>query len=106
MEAEFVNVYVQKQKDMINDLIARVLMLDARATLLEKQIKQQNDDAERLKICEQDLATLRTRFETEVNSVRTDFDKKAVDLRKQINNLTIDREQLQNKINEMKAALK
>lgn len=106
MEAEFVNVYVQKQKDMINDLIARVLMLDARATLLEKQIKQQNDDAERLKVCEQDLATIRTRFETEVNSVRTDFDKKAVDLRKQINSLTIDREQLQNKINEMKAALK
>ncbi len=106
MEAEFVNMYIQKQKDMINDVTARMLMLDARASLLEKQNKQQAEEINSLKAYEQELTVLKQRFETEVSSVRADFDKKSAELRKQVNDLTIAREQLQTKINEMKAALK
>jgi hypothetical protein len=39
MEAEFVNVFVQKQKDMMNDLLSRLVMLDTRATLAEAKLK-------------------------------------------------------------------
>ena len=39
MEAEFVNVFVQKQKDTMNDLLSRVVMLDTRATLAESKLK-------------------------------------------------------------------
>jgi chromosome segregation ATPase len=39
MEAEFVNVFVQKQKDTMNDLLSRAVMLDTRATIAEAKLK-------------------------------------------------------------------
>lgn len=43
MEAEFVNVFVQKQKDTMNDLLSRVVMLDTRATLAESKLKDSTE---------------------------------------------------------------
>jgi uncharacterized coiled-coil DUF342 family protein len=40
METDFINLFVQKQKDMINDLIARVVMLDTRASLSEAKVQK------------------------------------------------------------------
>lgn len=36
METEFVNVFIQKQKALIDDLISKNLILDARLTIAEK----------------------------------------------------------------------
>ena len=36
MEAEFVNVFVEKQREMINDLVSRNVMLDARLAFAER----------------------------------------------------------------------
>ena len=42
MEAEFVNVFVEKQREMINDLVSRNVMLDARLSFAEqKSVKMQ-----------------------------------------------------------------
>lgn len=40
MEAELVNAFVEKQRDVINDLMARNIMLEARLAVAEKKAQQ------------------------------------------------------------------
>lgn len=76
MEAEFVNTFVQKQKAMIDDLTAKVVMLDTRATIAETKIQKL---AEAEALVEQ--------------------------LRKQINDLTIERENVKQQLLQVKKAV-
>lgn len=40
MDADFVNVFVEKQRETITDLFSRNIMLDARVTFAEQKIQQ------------------------------------------------------------------
>jgi hypothetical protein len=40
MEVELVNVFVEKQRDVINDLMARNVLLEAKLTVTEKQLQK------------------------------------------------------------------
>lgn len=49
MEAEFVNIFVEKQKQCIIDLTLRNLMLDARVAYMEQASKQMIEDFQQQK---------------------------------------------------------
>lgn len=53
MEAEFVNIFVEKQKQSIVDLTLRNLMLDARVTYMEQATKQMIEEFEQQKLADQ-----------------------------------------------------
>ena len=44
MEAEFVNVYIQKQKAWIEDLVAKQIMLETKLALAEIQCEKLTKD--------------------------------------------------------------
>lgn len=44
MEAEFVNVYIGKMKEMIDDLVSRNLILDSRLSISEKKVDELNKE--------------------------------------------------------------
>jgi len=39
MDAELVNAYIEKQRDMVQDLISRVIMSEAKESLLAKRLE-------------------------------------------------------------------
>ena len=49
MEAEFVNIFVEKQKQCIIDLTLRNLMLDARVAYMEQAAKQMIEEFQQQK---------------------------------------------------------
>jgi uncharacterized coiled-coil protein SlyX len=106
MEAEFVNMFVEKQKDMINDLLARNVMLDTRLALAEKagaKIKEYEQNLSYMQLqsehqktliakLEGDLATLPDQLKqieelsTRVREQETNINQ----LRAHVNQLTIE----------------
>ena len=58
MEAEFVNVFVEKQRDVINDLMARNIMLEARIVIAERGALQAGDLATKLAAAEGQVKSL------------------------------------------------
>lgn len=48
MEVDLVNVFVEKQRDVINDLMARNIMLEARLTVAERQALKTGELNEKL----------------------------------------------------------
>lgn len=75
MEADFVNMFIQKQKAMIDDLAGRVVMLDTRATIAEAKVEKIGE------------------METTI-----------ADLKKQVNTLTVERENLKQQLSNIKKA--
>mgnify|MGYP006299501833 CR=1 FL=1 len=77
METEFVNLFIQKQKQMIDELMAKAVMLDTKATLAESKVQK--------------LA---------------EMEAMVGDLRKQINDLTIEKENYRQQLIAVKQAAK
>ena len=48
MDAEFINLYVQKQKDLIIDLISRAIMLETRVTSYEQKIAKMEESEQQM----------------------------------------------------------
>lgn len=151
MEAEFVNVFIQKQRDTINELMARCIMLEVKLSIaegattrvveLEQQIaivraecelkiSQQVKETEALALnlrneianltaANQKLTNDFVKREEELNTLalaKKDMEEKLADaqkkseeevarLRKNFNELTLDRERLKNKVDTLKKAL-
>lgn len=40
MDTEFINVYLQKQKSLIDDLLGKNLLLEVKLTIMERQIAE------------------------------------------------------------------
>lgn len=77
MEAEFVNLYVQKQKQMIDDLTAKVIMLDTKSSLAEAKIQKLAETEEQLG-----------------------------EMRKQVNELTLEKEKYRQQLEQLKKTAK
>jgi hypothetical protein len=58
MDAEFANMFVQKQKDMINELVMKVLMLEARIAVMERAAQQAEATVQRIAELEEKNANL------------------------------------------------
>lgn len=48
MDAEFINVYIGKQKALIDDLQTRVLLADTKCSILEQQLIDANNKLAKL----------------------------------------------------------
>jgi hypothetical protein len=88
MDTEFVNAYLQKQKDMINDLMAKVIMTETRASVAEnklalvsdqnsiieslnKQIVEKDDNLKKLQSIVNDLSIQKEKLKKELNDIRS-----------------------------------
>lgn len=52
MEADFINVFVQKQKDTMVDLLLQRVMLEARLAYAETKLQSSEEQIQQLKITE------------------------------------------------------
>lgn len=50
MEAEFINVYISKQKNWIEDLLAKHIMMESRLQVAEQKLGEKNKEVESLNI--------------------------------------------------------
>jgi uncharacterized coiled-coil protein SlyX len=88
MDTEFVNAYLQKQKDMINDLMAKVIMTETRASVAEnklalvsdqnsiieslnQQIVEKDDNLKKLQSIVNDLSIQKEKLKKELNDIRS-----------------------------------
>ena len=67
MEADFVNVFVQKQKEVMNDLLARVVMLEARTSLAESKLEDSSKTNLQL---EGEMVRLREAYDNQTNRLK------------------------------------
>ena len=112
MELELVNVYVEKQRDLINDLMARNVLSEARLAVAEKQLQKMNELNQRLaeeqtkvellsqqnsamneviEKMKQDLGFEKTRNESLQDVVKTS-DLAIAELKQVVNQLTLEKE--------------
>lgn len=87
MDTEFVNAYLQKQKDLINDLMAKVVMCETRASVaesklalvseqqnlvegLKSQLLEKDENIKKLQTTISDLSVQKERLKKEVNDIR------------------------------------
>ena len=88
MDTEFVNAYLQKQKDLINDLMAKVVMSETRASVAESklaliseqhngiedlkaQLVEKDENNKKLQATINDLSVQKERLKKELNDIRT-----------------------------------
>ena len=67
METDFVNVFIQKQKDIMNDLLARVVMLEAQSSLAESKFKDANETNQQL---QSELVRSREALNEQINKTK------------------------------------
>lgn len=63
METEFVNVFIQKQKDVMVDLLMRTVMLEARVSFAESKLQSLEKLEEQHKITLEDLSKAKTEID-------------------------------------------
>lgn len=125
MEAELINAFVEKQRDMINDTLARYIMLEARLMVAEKKLQlvaelqntlhdyelkntalnEQNKAMNQLiENQKEEIAKLQQKDKElqQVVRVNTEQKEKIDQLQKQINKLTLEKEAQRQKAEKMK----
>jgi len=84
VDADFINVYISKQKAWIEDLLAKHIILEARVQIVEKSLTEKSSEVDNLHLTIQE---------------KTEFINKLVDAntRKnaEINNLVAEKQQVQ-----------
>lgn len=112
METEFINLFVQKQKDMMNDLMARVVMLDTRASLAEAK-------AQKLVEADEMIASIRKQLNDTIierdaksavvdlkNQKISDVEERLATISNQLSDVTAERDSLKQQITTLRKAAK
>lgn len=125
MEAEFVNVFLEKQRDTINDLMSRIIMLEARLVIAERSatqagevLKKLNDAEGRVKILHEQNAAMNEVINKqkpqveeissllhkidELKSVISNRDEQLKHLQSSVNALTLEKESQRVKADRLK----
>lgn len=100
MEAEFVNMFVEKQKDMINDLLARNIMLETRLALAEKagaKVKEFEQNLAYMQLQSEHQKTLISKLESDLTALPEQV--------KQINDLTTKVREQETDITQLRATI-
>lgn len=76
MDADFINVYIGKQKAWIEDLLAKHIILEARMQVLEKSLSDNSGEVDKLRLTLQEktefinkLVDANTRKNAEINTL-------------------------------------
>jgi len=69
MEVEFINAYVQKQKQVINDFLGQNILLETRLVLAEQKLQE-------LPLLQQQLQDLTSKYEEEIEKLKQQTTKK------------------------------
>lgn len=76
MDAEFINVYISKQKAWIEDLLAKHIILEARMQVLEKSLTDKSNEVDSLHLTIQEktefinkLVDANTKKNVEINTL-------------------------------------
>lgn len=102
METDFVNVFIQKQKDVMNDLLARVVMLEAKTSLAESKLHDVDQTNQQL---QSELVRSREALNEQIN--KTKEVQAQLDLAQNLKNeITSLQEQVDLAADEKKALLK
>lgn len=98
MDAEFINAYVQKQKDVINDLMTKIVMSETRVSVAENKLNLVPE-------LNQQITSLQ---ETNTQLMVTLAEKDETIKRHQqtINDLTIQKEKLKKELGEIRSTVK
>lgn len=98
MDAEFINAYVQKQKDVINDLMTKIVMSETRVSVAENKLTLVPE-------LNQQITSLQ---ETNTQLMVTLAEKNEDIKRHQqtINDLTIQKEKLKKELGEIRSTVK
>lgn len=91
MDTEFVNAYLQKQKDMINDLMAKIIMTETRASIAENKLAL---------VSEQSAAI------DNLNQQLIEKDETVRKLQTTINDLSIQKEKLKKELSDIRNSVK
>lgn len=125
MEVELINAFVEKQRELINDTIAKNIMLEAKLIVADKKLQQVAELEKALYDCElksssleeqnkamnqliekqkKDIVELQLKERELQQTVRVNLDQKEkIDqLQKQINKLTLEKETQRQKAEKMK----
>jgi len=125
MEVELINAFVEKQRELINDTIAKNIMLEAKLIVADKKLHQVAELEKALYDCElksssleeqnkamnqliekqkKDIVELQLKEREFQQTVRVNLDQKEkIDqLQKQINKLTLEKETQRQKAEKMK----
>ena len=103
MEADFVNIFIEKQRESINDLTSRNIMLDARIVYAEQKVKVAQE-------YEQVIIDLQNKNEELTrNAAQVDFlqreskakDKELIHLKAKVSEMQADIDQLRGTIKQM-----
>ena len=105
MEADLVNAFVEKQRDTINELMAKNIMLEARLVVVEKRLQQAADLSEKVAEYELQLKLTKTQNDTmsvlinklkqgekEAKEKVDQVEERNTQLQKMIDQLTIEKE--------------
>ncbi len=85
MDAEFINLYVQKQKDLIVDLISRAIMLETRVATYEQKIVKMVES-------EQQMHAIHENYKNQQNDCNQAAETKYKMLLQQLHDTQADRE--------------
>lgn len=125
MEVELINAFVEKQRELINDTIAKNIMLEAKLIVADKKLQQVAELEKALYDCElksssleeqnkamnqliekqkKDIVELQLKEKELQQTIRVNLDQKEkIDqLQKQINKLTLEKETQRQKAEKMK----
>lgn len=91
MDTEFVNAYLQKQKDLINDLMAKLVMCETRASVAESKLALVSEQQAGIEEIKKQL------IEKEENNKK---------LQATINDLSVQKEKLKKELSDIRANVK
>lgn len=90
MDADFINVYISKQKAWIEDLLAKHIILEARIHILEKSLGDKNGEVDSLHLALQE----KTEF---INKLVDTNNRKNMELSNLMSEKELHKEKLQKK---------
>lgn len=103
MEADFVNIFVEKQRESIVDLTSRNIMLDARITYAEQKVKVLQEYEQVIMDLQNKNEEL-TRNAAQVNVLQNESiakDKELIHLKTKIGDMQVDIDQLRKTVKQM-----
>lgn len=101
MEAEFVNIFVEKQRETIIDLVSRNIMLESRMVFAEKTVEQAKQQAQEAAVLMQVDIDEALKTTAAKEAVIAEKDKELNHLKVKVKDLTTEAEQLRVKVKQM-----
>lgn len=100
MEADLVNAFVEKQRDTINEYVAKNIMVEARLVVLEKKLQQAADLSDKIANSELQLKLMKTQNET-MSVLIEKLNQKEKEAKEKANQLQEKNEQLQKLVDQL-----